>query len=398
MRILFTFIGGNGHFVPLISVARAAIDRGHTVAFGCGPLMAPTVAAAGFIALPVGAAAASPPGRQPLRPLDQAREDQEFRDHFARHGARYRVPYLNALCREWQPDLLVCDETDFGAMIIAEHLGLPFATVLVMAAGSFVRAEVVGEALNELRAEQGLPPDPHLEMLSRYLALSPFPPGFRDPAYPLPPTGHSFRPTPIEDTEEAAPVWLATLPSQPTVYFTLGTIFNLESGDLFTRVLTGVGELPINLIVTVGPFLDPAELGPQPANVIVEQYIPQDLILPHCQLIISHGGSGSVSGALWHGRPSLLIPMGADQPLNAARCRQLGLAWVLDPITATPDSIRAAVVDLLHNPGYQQAAAKMRDEFAALPDPAHAVRLLEDVSATHIVACDKPPTLRTVAK
>jgi UDP:flavonoid glycosyltransferase YjiC (YdhE family) len=212
------------------------MDRGHTVAFGCGPLMVQAVEAAGFTALPVGTDSASPPTRQPLRPLNPAREDQEFRDHFARQGARYRLLYLSALCPEWQPALLVYDKTDFGAMIVAERLGLPFATVLVMAAGSFVRAEVVGEALDELRAEYGLPPDPHLEMLSRYLVLSPFPPGFRDPAYPLPPTGHSFRPTPSQSTGEAALAWLSNLPPQPTIYFALGTIFNLESGDLFTRL------------------------------------------------------------------------------------------------------------------------------------------------------------------
>lgn len=377
MRILFTFIGGNGHFVPLISVARAALDRGHTVAFGCGPSMVATVEAAGFTALPIGSGVVSSPQRLPLRPLDAAREDQEFRDRFARQGARYRVPHISILCREWQPDILVCDETDFGAMIAAERLALPYATVLIMAAGSFVRAEVVGEALNELRAEYGLPTDPQLDMLSRYLALSPFPPGFRDPAYPLPATGHSFRPAPMQTVEEAAPAWLPNLPPQPTIYFTLGTIFNLESGDLFTRVLTGVRELPVNVIVTVGPFLESAELGPQPANVYIEQYIPQDLILPRCQLIISHGGSGSVSGALWHGRPSLLIPMGADQPLNATRCQQLGIARVLDPITATPDSVREAVIDLLHNPGYQRTVDKLRDEFAALPGPSHAAHLLE---------------------
>ena len=31
MRILFTFIGGSGHFMPLIFVARAAMERGHAV-------------------------------------------------------------------------------------------------------------------------------------------------------------------------------------------------------------------------------------------------------------------------------------------------------------------------------------------------------------------------------
>ncbi|MCL4262290.1 MAG: glycosyltransferase [Anaerolineae bacterium] len=377
MRILFTFIGGIGHFVPLVSVARTAVTMNHTITFGCGPGMVATVAAAGFTVFSLGTGAPGPPEKRPLHPLDAAREDQEFRDRFARRGAQNRVPQTIALCQEWQPDLLVCDETDFGSMIAAEYLGLPYATVLVMAAGSFVRTEVVGEALNELRADYALPPDPRLEMLSRHLALSPFPPGFRDPAYPLPPTGFSFRPAPSPN--EKALAWLTSLPDQPTVYFTLGTVFNLESGDLFTRVLAGLRDLPVNVIVTVGPFLDPAELGPQPANVYIEQYIAQDLILPHCQLIVSHGGSGSVSGALLHGRPSLLIPMGADQLLNAARCQQLGLGKVLDPIEATSDSVQTAATELLADPGYQHAATRMRDEFRALPGPDDAVRLLEEL-------------------
>lgn len=49
------------------------------------------------------------------------------------------------------------------------------------------------EPLNALRAEYGLPPDTDLALLSRYLVLTPFPPSFRDPAFPLPPTAHSLR-------------------------------------------------------------------------------------------------------------------------------------------------------------------------------------------------------------
>jgi hypothetical protein len=88
------------------------------------------------------------------------------------------------LCAEWQPDLLVRDEIDFGCVVIAERLGLPYATVLVIAAGSFVWHSLVTEPLNQLRAEHGLPPDPNLAMLSRYLVLSPCPPNYRDPAFP----------------------------------------------------------------------------------------------------------------------------------------------------------------------------------------------------------------------
>ncbi|MCB8985265.1 MAG: glycosyltransferase family 1 protein [Ardenticatenaceae bacterium] len=379
-RILFTFIGGNGHFMPLALIAHTAVSQGHTVAFACGPFMVAIVEAAGFQAIQLGASTGSPPQRRPLRPLDVAREAQEFRDHFARQGAQRRVPPTYDLCLEWKPDVVVCDETNFGGMVAAERLGLPYAVVLVMAAGSFVRAAAVGEALNELRARYALPPDPQLEMLHRYLALSPFPPSFRDPACPLPPTGHSFRPDAGQARREA-PAWLSRLPAAPTVYFTLGTVFNMESGDLFSRVLAGLRELPVNVIVTIGNELDPAELGPQPANVHVERYIPQDLILPHCDVIVSHGGSGSVGGALQYGRPSVLIPMGADQPLNAARCQALGLAQVLDPIAATPESVRTAVTDVLSAPGYRKAALRFRDEFAALPGPDHAVRLLERLAA-----------------
>src|SRR6266446_6789520 len=114
MRILFTFVGGSGHVDPLTPVARAAEAVGHTVAFGCGPSMVSTVEAAGFTVLPLGTGTASPPERIPLRPLDAAREDQEFRDRFARHGAQHRAPHTITLCTEWQPDVLVCDETDFG--------------------------------------------------------------------------------------------------------------------------------------------------------------------------------------------------------------------------------------------------------------------------------------------
>jgi UDP:flavonoid glycosyltransferase YjiC (YdhE family) len=386
MRFLFTFVGGSGHFEPLVPFARAVAAADHLVAFGCGPSMVPTVKAAGFTVFTLGSGSASAPERLPLRPLDRAREDEEFRDRFVRRAAHQRAPLTLVLCREWQPDVLVCDETDFGGMVAAEVAGIPRATVLVMAAGSFVRAEVIGEALAELRAAHSLVPECGLQMLSRHLVLSPFPSSFRDPRYPLPATAHSFRSYGGSKTRPAkasTPVSLgaAWRPRyDQTVYFTLGTIFNMESGDLFTRVLAGLTSLPINLIVTVGQHIDPVEFGPQPAHVYIERFIPQAVVLPYCDLVVSHGGSGSIVGALAHGLPSVLIPMGADQPLNALRCAELGVGRVLDPVDATPEDVREAVAVVLREPAYRQAAGRLRDEIATLPEPAQAVPLLERLS------------------
>lgn len=385
VRVLFTFAGGNGHFEPLVPIARAVEAAGHTVAFAGQPVMLPAIEAAGFTAFATaGATLSSTPERLPLLKLDLDREDRDLREGFATRLARVRAAAVLALCAAWQPDLLVCDEIDFGAMVAAERLGLPYATMLVIAAGSFVRKEVVGEPLNELRAEHGLPPDPDLAMLSRYLVLSPFPPSYRDPAFPLPATAHSIRPLRLGAAQnDTVPPWMAHLNGAPTVYFTLGTVFNVESGDLFERVLAGLHELPINVIATVGREIDPAGFGPQPANIQIAQYISQSAVLPHCAAVVSHGGSGSVIGALAHGLPMVLIPIGADQPYNAARCAKLGVARLLDAVEATPETVGAALTTVLADPGYRRAAERLRDEIAALPEPAHAVTLLERLVKEH---------------
>src|SRR5262249_28984865 len=93
--------------------------------------------------------------------------------------------------------------------------------------------------------------------------------------------------------------------------------------------------------------------------------------------VVSHGGSGSVAGALAHGLPLVVLPMGADQPQNADRVEALGVGIALDAFTATPEQGRDAVSTALADPAYRRAAERRRDEYAALPGPERAVELLE---------------------
>ena len=192
-RILFTFAGGSGHMEPLIPLARAAEAAGHRVAFAGRPWMVPQVDAAGFAAFVAGSDLGLTPERLPLAPTDLEQDMRDVGSGFGRRIARERAADILPLCTEWRPDLLVCEELDFGAMVIAERLGLPYATVLVSATGAFVRPELVAGPLDEVRAEHGLPRDPGLAMLSRYLVLTPFPRSFRDPGFPLPATAHHLR-------------------------------------------------------------------------------------------------------------------------------------------------------------------------------------------------------------
>jgi len=370
VRILFSFVGGRGHFQPLVPLAGAAAAAGHTVLFTCSPTLVPVVNRAGFEATGSGPTYGSTGKLLPLLVPDQRKEDSDLRDGFARNGARKRAKDILPLATGWRPDVVVCDEFDFGAMIVAARLGRPHVTVEITAAGSFIRPSVVAEALDEVRAEYGLPPDPTVAMLSENLWLSPFPPGIRDPAFPLPPNAHRYR---VQDPVQAKP-------ERPTVYFTLGTIFNTESGDLFTRALAGLRELPADLVMTVGDLVDPADFGPQPPHVRIERFIPQAELLPKVSLVVSHGGSGSLNGSFAHGLPSVLVPLGADQLLNAARAEAVGVAKVLHAVDALPDDFRDAAGEVLAEPSYRQVAERLREEIAAQPPAPYAVELIEGLT------------------
>jgi UDP:flavonoid glycosyltransferase YjiC (YdhE family) len=377
--MLFTFAGGTGHFLPLVPFARAAEHAGHIVAFGAQPGMTAVVAEAGFTAYDTaGLTLLETAERTALLEFDLAREERAVRDGYAGRTARERATKVRQLCESWHPDILVCDEMDFGALVAAEALGIPYATVVTIGSGALVRPELIREPLNALRNEHGLPPDPELAMLRRHLIIYPFPPSFRDPANPLPSNAHAIRA--VADDGAANPEdesWLAGRGRRPLVYFTLGTIFNLESGDLFERVLAGLRELPMDVVVTVGRELDPQVLGSQPSNVRVRSFIPQSLLLPHCELVVSHAGSGSVVGALAHGVPMVLLPIGADQPFNAARCKDLHVGRVLSALEATSEDVRLAAKAVLGDATYKHNAKRLEAEIASLPDPEHAVRLLE---------------------
>jgi UDP:flavonoid glycosyltransferase YjiC (YdhE family) len=369
MRILFTFIGGSGHFHPLVPIARAAENAGHEVAVAGGGKQVASIEAAGFRAFATSEIRPAAPGPDddPLKPVDLATEERNLRDGFAGRGGRRHTEVMPGIVRAWKPDVIVRDEVDMGTAIVAELLGIPCATVIVLGAGGFLRKDLVGPPLHVLRSELGLPQDPDLDMLDRHLVLSPFPPGFRDPGFPLPDTAFWYRPTAVPPARRR--------PDTPTVYFTLGTVDTHR--DLFSRVLAGLRELPANVVMTVGHHIDPAEFGPQPGNVRIERFIPQDEILATSDLVVAHGGSGSLIGTLVHGLPTILLPMGADQPYNARRCVELGLGQELDPVAVTPDQAREAARTMLAEPSYRAAAEGIRAEIDALPGVEATIPLIE---------------------
>ena len=116
---------------------------------------------------------------------------------------------------------------------------------------------------------------------------------------------------------------------------------------MLETAIAGLRELPLNLVVTSGPGTDPARFGPQPPHVLIEPYIPHSLLLPHCHLVVSHGGAGIMLSALAHGLPQLILPQGADQFSNAAARQSAGAALALRPGALSADAIATAAECLI---------------------------------------------------
>ena len=113
----------------------------------------------------------------------------------------------------------------------------------------------------------------------------------------------------------------------------MGTVFNRPAS--FAPLVDGLASAGVGALLTVGRNVDPSELGDVPPAIRVEQFVPQAQVLASCAAVVSHGGSGTLLGALAAGLPLVLVPQGADQFENAVRCERAGAAVVLAPDDVT---------------------------------------------------------------
>jgi UDP:flavonoid glycosyltransferase YjiC (YdhE family) len=383
MRVLFTTLPGSGHWQPLIPFANALQQVGHEVAFATTPSACAVISALGFRCFSAGKDETVEEGqarRAKMAAMGAESPPWAIPNLFAGIWAADRLPDLVSVCQDWKPAVLVREDMEFAGCIAAEQCGLPHATIQVTARRPWIHPLLVAP-LNRLRESVGLPPDPDLAMLHRFLLIVPGPPSYQDGAFPLPPTARAVRHVAFDRSgEEELPPWVHNLGDHPVVYATMGTVFNQVPG-LLAAILDGLRDEPITLIVTTGRNQDPADFGPQPPHVHIERYVPQSLLFPHCDLVVTHGGSGTVMTALGHGLPMVIVPVSADQPDNAQRCEQLGVARVIPPDNRSPEGFRNAVRDVLSDPRYRQTAERLREEMEQLHRPEHTVGWLERLAA-----------------
>jgi UDP:flavonoid glycosyltransferase YjiC (YdhE family) len=448
VRFLFTCIPGLGHFNPIVPLAQALKKAGHVVAFATAPAFAEVVTRTGFEYIPAGM---DWDERHLLETVPELRTVAKIyrgewimKHIFLDRSPRRMIADLRAIIPAWQPDMILSGSFEYGGPLAAEKSGLPYANGnYTIRWNPWILKHAVGRAMARLRAEIGLPADPELKAIGRYLDLCFAPPSWtfegallrpaltdlvrakvlsRDlplrqhlwgvralllqrlfaralrshPEYSaIGQTTHFIGESGSRPEEGPPPAWLQEMPRQPTIFVSLGTVLSAEYPDIFDKILAGLRDKSVNLIMTMGGKDDPARFGPQPPNVRIVPFFSQDelaVLLPHVDLCINHAGYSSVMEALLRGIPLILLPLVSDAPMNMQMCRFNGVTpdlppevWGLSPkglpvIRAerlTPAILRDAVMTALNDPAYRIAARRMKDELAARTGLDEAVLLIE---------------------
>jgi UDP:flavonoid glycosyltransferase YjiC (YdhE family) len=384
MRIAFATNPALGHLLPLIPLAQAARDGGHDVCVVGGASLARPLADARLTHVIAGppdlpSVFAQIPERAGLSGRQLAAVT--WQRAFAGILAESMAGSVLDLAAARRPDLVVHEDSEQGAWIAAERLGVPHIALQATAwRGTSYRLS--REPLNRLLRLHGLPDDQELRAWHRFGFLTTRPPALHNPLDPTPAGTLPIRPTAPDDTGGEPVAW----PSGPAqgrarVVVTMGT---LMPGRLETMIaiLEGLEGLDVDIVATVGHDLDPAALGTRRPTTRVARYVPMTPLLADSSLLVFHGGSGTMLAGLAAGVPLLVLPVAADQPENAERCVAAGVARLLAPNDREPGRIREAAADVLGDAAGRAAVTLVRDQIAAMPEPADVLPVLEELVAS----------------
>ncbi|MDB5452262.1 MAG: hypothetical protein JWO33_840 [Caulobacteraceae bacterium] len=398
---LITTWEGGGSVAPALTVARKLVERGHRVRVMSDLCNRPEAEATGaeFVAWTRAPSRSdrnregdllndwATPGPEGLmRSLDQL---------WAGRSLDYALDLVEELDRE-PADLVATSEMLFGVAAACEARGqphvllcaqvslLPHAGVPPLGPGLPPATSPAEEAMHaEIGAglvdllDHGLPA---VNATRRHLGLEPLA-HLADQAdaaeavllgtarafdfAPATPSSRVRYVGPQLDQPAWAEPWVSPWPvddARPLVMVGFSTTFQ-NHGAVLQRIADALGQLPVRGLITLGDTIYPSEIQPPP-NVALVHSARHDLVMEQAAVVVTHGGHGTVTRALAHRLPMLVIPHGRDQNDNAIRVTWRGAGLSLTP-DASAEDIRAALARLLDEPAFAQAARALGDQVAA---------------------------------
>jgi UDP:flavonoid glycosyltransferase YjiC (YdhE family) len=359
--LLLGAFGDPGHAFPMIALGERLVSRGHRVTLQTWKRWREPIQAVGMEFSAAPEYDVFPTKGRALRPYEAAVR-----------AAREMLP----LVEELRPDAAVADILTLAPALAAEMAGVRRATLVphVFPPGAtgfppyslgarlprtfagralWGRLERVSEGglrrgrdeLNETRRRLGLEPVPYLHGgISRELCLVGT---FPQLEYPRawPPWARVVGPLMWEP-----PFGEVELPpgDDPLVLIAPSTSQD-PSQRLLRAALQGLAGAPVRVLATTNRR-PPPEPVPIPANARLVDWVSYSRTMPRCDVVVCHGGHGTVVRALSSGCAIVAVPAAGDMNENAARIAWAGLGTRLPNRFTTPHGIRLAVERCLADP------------------------------------------------
>jgi MGT family glycosyltransferase len=165
-------------------------------------------------------------------------------------------------------------------------------------------------------------------------------------------------------------------PERTTIYFTLGST-GLQ--EMFHRVIQDLRDTDYQVILTTGGQVQPDDLGVLPDNFFVDSFFPVSTFLQHCQVVICHGGNGTLYQALGSGIPVIAIPTHTDQKANAYFLEQQGAGLAINPKQL--DKLIPSISRILSEPSFKENALRLESILTSSNGPKNAAILIEELLA-----------------
>jgi UDP:flavonoid glycosyltransferase YjiC (YdhE family) len=227
------------------------------------------------------------------------------------------------------------------------------------------------EEYNECRRRLGLPPLPYVHTgLSRELTMIATLPQLEYP-----------RDWPAWTRVVGPLLWeppgpsVAAPPGDGAVVLVAPSTSQDPERTLLRAALAGLADAPVRVIASWNGELEPSV--PVPANAVVVPWLSYAAAMPDCDLVLCHGGHGTLARALVSGCPVVIVPSAGDMGENAARVDRLGLGVRLPRRYGTPRGVRLAVERALSRPRLREHASSVARWAASHDGPATAAVEIE---------------------
>ena len=164
------------------------------------------------------------------------------------------------------------------------------------------------------------------------------------------------------------------------VYVSLGSLGSADV-ELMNRLVAALAETPHRYVVSKGPQHELIELAP---NMTGAEFLPQPAILPHVDLVITHGGNNTVTESIHFGKPMIVLPLFWDQYDNAQRVAEIGFGRRLATYEFEDAELHGALDGLIaaDHARLREASARLR----ASPGTVKAADLIQGLARGFISA------------